>query len=91
MTVYVDDAGISYRGRRRHHLTADSKEELHTFAAKIGVRRCWYHGGRTHPHYDVTDPQRSSALLSGAIPVDTRRLSEIARRLAGGSISRREG
>jgi len=72
-------------------MTADSKEELHAFAARIGVRRCWYHKGRTHPHYDVTSPQRAAALLSGAVAVDARKLLEVTRRLVGGSLSRRLG
>ena len=81
MTVYVDDAAIPYKGKLRYHMTADSKEELHAFAAEIGVRRCWYHKGRTHPHYDVTSPQRAAALLSGAVSVDVREVLRKARRL----------
>lgn len=82
MSVYVDAAGILYRGKPRHHLTADSLAELHAFAESIGVKRCWFHKARTHPHYDVTDAQREKALQAGAEAVDTRVLAGVARRLA---------
>ncbi|HEX2900028.1 MAG TPA: DUF4031 domain-containing protein [Bacteroidia bacterium] len=29
-----------------------SIENLHRMAKELGIRRCWYHGGR-HPHYDI--------------------------------------
>ena len=49
MTVYVDDAYIpakvKNRGRsvsaRWCHMTADSTEELHAMADRIGLRRSW--------------------------------------------------
>ena len=37
MTVYVDDAVTLWRGRRWAHLMADSLEELHAFAARLGI------------------------------------------------------
>ena len=83
MAAYVDDAGNLYRGKRRHHMTADSLDELHAFATSIGVKRCWYHRGTRHPHYDVTDEQQERALAAGAESVDTRTLLTLARRLAG--------
>ena len=82
MTAYVDDAGIVWRGKRRYHLTADSKEELHAFAASIGVRRCWYHRGRVHPHYDLTGEQRRLAVSEGALEVGVRELLRRATQLA---------
>jgi hypothetical protein len=81
VTIYVDDAGIVWRGKRRYHLTADSKEELHAFAARIGVKRCWYHRGRTHPHYDLTGEQRGRAVSEGACEVGSRELLTRAKQL----------
>lgn len=83
MTAYVDSAGILKRGRRWNHLTADSLAELHAFAARIGLARCWFHRGAKYPHYDVTDPQRESALRMGAVAVDRRALLLAAKRLRG--------
>lgn len=36
------------------HMTADTKTELHEFAAKAGIPRHWYHVSRSGtPHYDL--------------------------------------
>lgn len=92
MGVYVDDAGILWRGKPRHHMAADSLDELHAFARSIGVARCWHHASPRHPHYDVTDGQREAALAAGAVAVTPRVLATIAGRLAvGGSRSIRGG
>ena len=75
MSVYVDNAAILYRGKLRYHLTADSFAELHQFCAKIDVKRCWFHSSaKRHPHYDITDEQRTRAIEAGALPVDSRAL-----------------
>jgi hypothetical protein len=67
--TYVDRTGRLLRGTFRYHLTADSREELHAFAARVGARRCWYHLSRRGvPHYDVTWTQRVLALALGAVP-----------------------
>lgn len=90
MSVYVDNARIPARvGRisgRWSHLTADTKPELHAFAARIGLRRAWFQdkpdlggGPGVHWHYDVTDTKRQQALAAGAEPIDLRRMGEIIR------------
>lgn len=74
MTVYIDDmrmqADVPNAGRvlsrRWSHLTADTDEELHEFAQRLGLRRSWFQGD----HYDVTDFMRNRALAMGAIPED---------------------
>lgn len=81
--VYVDDAAILYRGKRRYHMTADSKAELHAFAESIGVKRCWFHKARLHPHYDITLPQREKAVEAGAFEVSGRELVRRAKALVG--------
>jgi len=86
MPVYVDNAKILHRGSPRNHMSADSLAELHAFAAEIGVKKCWYHRGTAHPHYDITDIQREQALNSGATAVDSRFLLKIAKRLAAPTI-----
>lgn len=74
MAIYVDDADIEFRGTPRCHMTGDSKAELHEFAQSIGVKRCWYHKGDTHPHYDVTHEQKAAAIRCGALEVSQREL-----------------
>lgn len=79
MGAYVDAAAIVYRGRPRHHLTADTVEELHAFAASAGIKRCWYHPSHGKPHYDVTDEEREKALERGALAVSSRDVLRISR------------
>lgn len=74
MTVYVDDMRMPARvGRlkaRWSHLMADTDEELHTFAARLGLRRSWHQKpGTAISHYDVTDTKRDLALQLGAVPI----------------------
>jgi FMN phosphatase YigB (HAD superfamily) len=79
--VYVDDAGILWRGKKRYHMTADSLAELHGFAEQVGINKCWFHRGTTHPHYDITEPQRQAVLDAGGVAVTQRELLRIATRL----------
>jgi len=45
MTYYSDDG--------RHLVCSPySVENLHAMAADLGIKRCWYHGGRL-AHYDI--------------------------------------
>ena len=77
--VYVDDSNITKHGRGWFHLTAESLDELHAFAARIGVPTSAFHRGARHPHYDVTAAQRLNALRSGACAVSPREVVRIAR------------
>jgi hypothetical protein len=48
------------------HLISDvSIAELHEFAAKVGIKRCWFHNrrGKHRPHYDITNQWRREKLL----------------------------
>ena len=70
MAVYVDSEKIQWRGRVWCHLVADSLDELHAFAAQLGLQRRWFQGRSFYPHYDVTVPVRERALRIGAIDAD---------------------
>ena len=53
------------------HLVADSLDELHEFAIKIGLKRHYYHGVRKgHPHYDLLGDMLGKAINAGAVIVD---------------------
>ena len=90
MTVYVDrirDHGDGVRGEARRygslwsHLTADTEEELHVFAARIGLRRGWaQHSGTHRFHYDVIPRVRAKAVAAGAIEVTDAELVDLRRR-----------
>lgn len=93
MTVYVDRAFIPARVRGGItdtwcHLTADTKEELHAFAARIGLQRRWFQTCKkssacrpadrcVHWHYDVTASKRAQALAAGAVEIDRQELVAI--------------
>jgi hypothetical protein len=95
MTVYVDDAHIPAtirNGRAQHtstwcHLFADSQDELHAFAARMGLRRTWFQLGRARRdgspspywHYDLTTGKRQQALRLGARAVTWRQSVQIIR------------
>lgn len=79
--VYVDDAGIMRHGRAWFHLVADSVDELHAFAAALGLPDRAFHRGARHPHYDVPDELRERAIDQGAISITTRDAVRISRKL----------
>lgn len=74
MAVYVDDmrwpATVGRVKGVWSHLMADTSEELHAFAARLGLRREWVqHEGLATEHYDVTEPKRQLAIRLGAEPI----------------------
>jgi hypothetical protein len=79
MSVYVDTL-IDYGWKLGPscHLIADTEEELHNFAAKIGMKRAWFQCGDKHamPHYDLVSSRRKKAVELGAIEINRRQLSE---------------
>lgn len=74
MAVYVDDAFVEGdwgKWTGGGHLQADTLDELHEFAASIGLRRSWFQTRPGRPwrdHYDCTRSRRDRAILAGAIP-----------------------
>lgn len=59
---------------------ADTDEELHEFAQRLGLRREWaQYEGTPKSHYDVTDTVRRSALALGAVSISTREGADLMR------------
>ena len=82
MAVYVDDSRIRWRGREWFHLIGDTTEELHAFAAGLGLERARFHAKPTRPwkdHYDIPEATRRLAIRRGARPVTCREAVEILR------------
>lgn len=78
--IYVDDAMIAATVARvsskwshlfSYPVNDINVEELHEFAAQVGMKRSWFQGPPKHrlPHYDLTVGKRQVALRLGAIPV----------------------
>jgi hypothetical protein len=87
MTVYVDAAVWERWERRWCHLLADDLDELHAFAATLGIERRRFQTKPRRPwvdHYDIDEDRRATAIALGAIAITRREVCElIARRRAG--------
>jgi hypothetical protein len=83
VSVYVDDGFVEgdwgfWSGGG--HMQADTLEELHAMAERLGMRREWFQcklGKPWHDHYDLTRERRQQAIALGAVAVTWR---EAARR-----------
>lgn len=82
MSVYVDPLMPSRQYResadkrwnwpKSCHLTADTEQELHAFAARLGLKRAWFQGHHKNPvfwHYDLTENKRNQAVRMKAIEI----------------------
>jgi hypothetical protein len=86
MSVYVDDwrQPATVRGitSRWSHLTADTSDELHSFAAQLGVPRRAFQSKPGKPlfdHYDLPEELRERAVAKGAIPLTWREAARLRR------------
>jgi hypothetical protein len=73
----ITEHATPLRYKKWSHLVSDtSEEELHAFAAKIGLRREWaqLRPRASAAHYDVTPPKRALAIKLGAVAVSGREL-----------------
>jgi hypothetical protein len=70
------------RGRYAHLVSDTSFDELHAFAADLGLPRRAFH----RDHYDLPDWWWDRAVAAGAQPVDPR---ELVRRLRAAGLRRR--
>lgn len=100
MTVYVHKLGGQGRaffGRTPSPapwfvLTADTDDELHTFAASLGLTRVMFRpatpaGSHQVPgagHYDVTLGERDQAVALGARPITPEEADRMERQRAAG-------
>lgn len=72
MTVYVDNANISYGRMKMSHMWADSLDELLAMADRIGVARRWLQcpPAVSWTHFDVSLGAKAKALAAGAVLTD---------------------
>ena len=84
MTTYVDELrnyqeliGARLPGLWCHMVTDGSLEELHEFAALIGLSPRRFQDHPRHPHYDLNPTSRALAVACGAVEVSTRELARI--------------
>lgn len=78
MSVYVDNAALPFGRMLMCHLLADTTEELHAMATRIGMRREWFQ--ENPPHYDVSKSRRKLAVQFGAIEVTRRQIARLSKK-----------
>ena len=83
MTVYVDNAEIAFGRMKMSHMIADTVEELHEMAERIGMRSEWFQASppSSFPHYDVSLSKRREAVRLGAVLMNRREIGEKIREL----------
>ncbi len=86
--VYVDPLQATPRSATQGcRLIADSDEELHAFARRLGLQREWFHWKSAIRHYDLAPNKRRQAVRLGAVELS---LHEMAERIRAWSESKRE-
>lgn len=80
MAIYIDELltypevaikpGIRHLGNQWCHMACDGDlNELHDFAARLGLQRRWFQDHRLVPHYDLTPEKRALAVQLGAVQI----------------------
>jgi hypothetical protein len=82
MAVYVDSAIWSWAGCRWCHLLGDDIDELHRFAALLGIKRTSFQCApkTATPHYDLTAFERDRAIRLGAVVCSREEIVAVSRR-----------
>lgn len=81
MGVYVDELIVYPNAwgpfkKGSCHMTADTPDELHDLANKIGLKRAWFQKHPIMDHYDLTPGKREAALSAGAVFMSWREQSK---------------
>ena len=85
MTILIDPPQVPSRGRLWSHVASDtSYDELHEFAARLGIPE----RGFDRDHYDVPAEFYDDVIAAGAVPVTSR---ELVSRLIASGLRRRKG
>ena len=79
MAVYVNKMRARYGALTLCHLLADSVDELHAMAARIGLEPMLFNAGKI-PHYDLSVAKRDQAIAAGAQVIDRQQLADLIRK-----------
>ncbi|RPJ39902.1 MAG: DUF4031 domain-containing protein [Chloroflexi bacterium] len=84
MTIYVDGLrdyraimGRGFPGLWCHMITDGDLDELHEFAAALGISPRRFQNHPRHPHYDLLPTSRCLAVALGARQISTRQMARI--------------
>lgn len=75
MTVFVDDMKNRYGRMLMCHMGAETVDELHAMADRIGVDRRHFQGD----HYDICQKMRRLAIAAGAVEITRRQMVRLVR------------
>jgi hypothetical protein len=82
--IYVHLSGLPYKKYKdTYHLVADNIVELHEFALKIGLKKCWFQPSKTLPHYDVFGAMYKLAINNGAKLIDNKQIVDLIKKHRG--------
>jgi hypothetical protein len=73
------------------HMLADSPQELHAMADRLGIARRWYQHEASTPHYDLPKEKRAAAIAAGAVEVDRRGLVAVIRSIRASILASPDG
>lgn len=92
MAVYVDRLmNHGWHLGPNCHMFADTLEELHAMADKIGMKRSWFQNKPELPHYDLVASRRKKAIQFGAIDDHSCEIMILARRKGVNRIAAAKG
>ena len=74
--VYVDQAREREGNATISHLLADTIEELHGMADRIGLESSSFHPGSI-PYYDCSQGKRQQAIRLGALVIGRQKVREL--------------
>lgn len=95
MSVYVDPMFKTKYCRRwpyneACHMLADTVDELHAMAAKIGLRRAWFQP-LSRPHYDLSRTRRIRAVAAGAVELTAKQMGRKSLEIKRAQLSKSNG
>ena len=82
MSVYVDELRYPFGRMVMCHMLADSLDELHAMAERIGIHRRHFQNAGRWQHYDICKAKRALALRYGAISLDSKSIIRRLRAIA---------
>lgn len=90
MSVYVDASIYGYGRMVMCHMIADTPEELHAMADRIGIARKWFQdpakGRVSFWHYDIAKSKRSLAVEAGALECNRNAFVTAVRRIRASGV-----
>lgn len=82
MAVYVDDFDAPYGRMIMCHMIADTDDELHLMADRLGINRKWHQSPpkASNSHYDIAKSKKALAISFGAIEITDRQAAMMCAR-----------